>query len=343
MGVAVPIGHAHELSFFMAINVKRLGLRQYLFSTKKRMIVLIVNGGRAEMMGFSFRRYFFPLSSLIVCLLPLQEGSALTITAGAGVGYEVLSYRDSATKVIDGSVSTGDVFEQTSFTGAQYGVSGHVGVLRLSSLEPLLSVDLTQSQLKKKANDSSFTTSGTFSFLNGGLSIGTRFWMSQELSAMALVGFSQALSNSMMSKKLSLTTGEALSDVTYEVEAHKRTSIQLGMAYSILQNALLLGLDLKVGSGCFECTAPGTPKKPRAYLTRSGALTVSWMLGQGGEKSNSPSEESHFESTVPRQVPSRGNQMRQPQIPAKQPAKNPPKSSPKNKQKRPAWEDSFND
>jgi hypothetical protein len=346
------------LQIIRAIYVKSLKAGEYPCGTKGRMLALFVNEGeRALMMEFSFKSRFLPVVSFFICLATSGSANALTMSAGAGLGYEVLSYRDSSTKIVGGSVSSGDAFDQTSFTGLQYGVNGFLGLMRLNAMEPLLGVDVTQSQLKKKASDSAFTTSGTFSFLNGGISVGTRLWMSRELTAHALVGFSQALSNSMMSKKSNFTTGETLSDVTYEVAAHKRTSLQLGLAYSILQNALLLGLDLKVGSGCFDCTAPSAPKQPRAYLTRSGAFTLAWMLGDNAEKSPSELDETEFENTAPHQSPNRGapvrppqssvkppqSSVRPPQSPAKLPAKKPGKLPSKNKQKLPALEDSFND
>jgi len=231
---------------------------------------------------------------------PSLCAQAFSFTASALGGYEVLSYRDDPTKLNGGAVSAGDSFEQASYKGPQFGVSGYAGFADLDGFEPIAGIEILSSQLKKSASSEGYTTTGSFNFVNATLGLGARAWLSRSFAVNLTVGLSQALSNEMKTTKKSETDSSSLGEIDFKFKSHKRTAIQLGGAFSPGLEGLLVGLDLRLGSGCFTCSSENTPEQQRAYLTRSGSLTVAWMLGGSQVSEPKPQFNEKLKKVAPR-------------------------------------------
>ena len=242
---------------------------------------------------------------LVLVMSSFSASSAMgfSLSAGGTAGYEVLSYRDDPTKLDGGSVAEGDAYEQASFKGPQFGIAGQFGVYRLDDLEGLVGVELMKSQLTKSAESEGYSTDGKFNYLDATLGLGVRMWLGQSLSASALAGFSQSLSNDMSSIKKKTAGDESLGEVVFKIEKHKKTTLKLGIAFTPAINGLLLGLDFRLGSGCFDCSSSTTSLQSRAYLTRSGNLTVAWMMGQQNDQMISSPPIQNLKKVVPRRQP----------------------------------------
>jgi hypothetical protein len=243
----------------------------------------------------------FPISA-VLCLLtfPSFSASAFSFTASGLGGYEVLSYRDDPTKLDGGAVAAGDAFEQASYTGPQFGVNGYASFFELDGFEPIVGAEVLASRLKKSASSEGYTTEGSFNFVNGTLGVGARAWLGDSFSLNLILGFSQALSNEMKTSKKSDADSISLGEIDFKFTSHKRTSIQLGAAFAPAMEGLLVGLDLRLGSGCFTCSSVNTPEQKRAYLTRSGALTVALMLGDSKKKPTPPEFNEKLKKVAPR-------------------------------------------
>lgn len=221
-----------------------------------------------------------PVVSMSVALCP-SVSEALSFNTSLLVGYEVLSYRDDPSKLTGGSVSTGDAFDQTSFTGLAYGFAAQVGLLQTELLEPFVSVDVLNSQLKKSSESDGLATEGNHDFLQAGIGAGGRLWISPHFNVTLSVAFSRSLSDNMKTSKKETVSGQPIGEIEYKVAAHKKTAAALGLAFLPLGQGLSIGADLRLGSGCFECSAESSALQKRTYLTRSGALSVAWHLGDG--------------------------------------------------------------
>lgn len=204
---------------------------------------------------------------------------ALNFSVGPLAGYEVLSYRDSPTKLDGGAVQSGDAFEQTSFTGVQAGLTSSIGVVKLDQLEPIVNIDVLMSRLKKSAESEGIKSEGAFNFTHAGLGLGARWWLGSTLSASLTMQFATALSNTMTTTKTVVSDNSKLGTVDYEVSKHKKTSLVASAQWLPMGEGLTVGADFRIGSGCFDCKSNTTALQNRAYLTRSGALTVGWILG----------------------------------------------------------------
>ncbi|MEN9530006.1 MAG: hypothetical protein RI932_1879 [Pseudomonadota bacterium] len=240
----------------------------------------------------------YGLTSLVVC--PSLSAEAFTFTTSALGGYEVLSYRDDPTNLTGGAVSAGDAYEQASFKGPQFGVSGYAGFATFDGIEPIAGVEILASQLKKSASSEGYTTEGSFNFVNGSIGAGARAWLSESFSLGLVLGLSQAFSNEMKTSKKSDSGTGSIGELDFKFTSHKRTTLQLAAAFSPAAEGLLLGLDLRLGSGCFSCSSPSTPEQQRSYVTRSGALTVAWMLGGTQMKPPSPQFNEKLKKVAPR-------------------------------------------
>lgn len=216
---------------------------------------------------------------LLANLFGFERAEAFSFSAGPILGYEVLSYRESPTNLTGGAVSDGDAFDQASFKGPQAGVSSSFGVVRLDSLEPLVGVDVVFSSLSKSATAEGITTSGGFNFLHGGLNLGARWWFFPELVSSIQVQFASALQNKLYTRKNVDSSGTNLGEVRFDVSSHKKTSLLVAVNWLGLSENIALGLDLRLGSGCFDCRSETTALQHRSYLTRSGAMSLAWMIG----------------------------------------------------------------
>lgn len=246
--------------------------------------------------------------SLLTCALMFgvhDSARALTMNAAAYGGYEVLSYRDDPTKLTDGAVAAGDAYDQTSFKGPQFGIAAQLGLGLFGEFEPLLSIEVMNSILNKSASSEGYKTEGSFNFTHGTLGVGARMGLSENLSLVAMVGLSQALSNKMSVSKTGITSTDALGNIDYTIQNHKKTNLQLGVSLTPLGNGLTLGADFRVGSGCFECKSSTSANQSRAYLTRSGALSVGWMIGHQRDESlpSKGNTKPGLKRTVPRPSP----------------------------------------
>ncbi|NBO37454.1 hypothetical protein EBU99_02605 [bacterium] len=217
-------------------------------------------------------------ASILLLLSPTAYSMSLQL--GALGGYEVLSYRDDPSKLTGGAVSAGDSFEQASFVGPVYGFAGDVGLVQLGQIEALLGCSVVQSSLAKSATEEGYKTEGSFKFTHATLGVGGRFGLSKSFSLTGLMNFSTAISNTMKNSKVKIADGASVGEVNYTVDKHKKTSLQLGLAFTPASNGILVGVNLQLGSGCFDCTSNTSPLQKRSYLTRSGVLQVGWMLGQ---------------------------------------------------------------
>jgi hypothetical protein len=224
-------------------------------------------------------------SQSLAKLLPLaiafvaDSAKAFNFSVGPVFGYEVLSYRDSPTNLTGGAVSAGDAFEQASFKGPQFGVSSSIGIVRIDALEPVAGVDLVFSKLEKSASAEGITTSGGFNFLQSGVNLGARWWLFPELVSSVQVQFSTALQNKMYTRKTVESSSAQLGEVAFDLSSHKKTSLLAAIQWLGLSESIALGLDLRLGSGCFDCKSTTTALQHRTYLTRSGAVSMSLMLG----------------------------------------------------------------
>lgn len=224
-------------------------------------------------------------------LMPLNA-LALNISTALLGGYEVLSYRDDPTKLDGGSVSAGDAFDQTSFTGPSFGLSSQIGVFKTALVEPFVAIDVLSSQLAKSAVSDGISSEGNFNFLHAGFGLGGRFWLSRSFNVTAAIGFARSLSDQMKTSKKDSISGQSLGAIDYKTSGHKKTSAQLGVSFLPLGSGLMLGAEARVGSGCFECSAESSALQKRAYLTRSGAVSVAWLFG---ESQNEPSNNQFLE------------------------------------------------
>lgn len=223
---------------------------------------------------------WFSVVSMSVVLCP-SVGEALSFNPSLLVGYEVLSYRDDPSKLNGGSVSVGDAYDQTSFTGLAYGLSAQMGLFQTDLLEPFLSVDVINSQLKKAAESDGISSEGNHDFLQAGIGGGGRLWISPHFNVTLSVAFSRSLSDKLKTSKKETASGKPIGEVEYKVAAHKKTAAALGLAFLPMGQGLSIGADLRLGSGCFECSAESSALQKRNYLTRSGAVSVAWHLGDG--------------------------------------------------------------
>lgn len=212
---------------------------------------------------------------------------ALSVSAALLGGYEVLSYRDDPTKLDGGSVSVGDAFDQTSFTGPAFGLGTQIGIFQTEYFEPVVALDVTSSQLSKSAIADGISSEGSFNFLHAGLGLGGRLWFSRSFHITVTVNFSRSLSDQMKTSKKETGSGQSLGQIDFKTSAHKKTSAQLGLAFLPLGSGLMLGAEARLGSGCFECSSESSALQKRAYLTRSGALSVAWMFDGGSESQSS--------------------------------------------------------
>lgn len=261
---------------------------------------------------------------IFICVfLPVSNVHAMSFNAGATAGYEVLSYRESAEQLTGGSAA-GDSFEQTSFKGLAYGLSGQMGLVRLGALEPIVGLELIHSQLQKSAESDGYTTEGKFNFTHATLAAGARFWIEESLSLNALVGMSQAVSNSMSTLRKSVASQESLGEVSYEIDSHKKNELQLGVSYKLASAGFLLGLGFRIGPGCFECKIKSSAAQSRSYLTRSGSLSVAWFTdGEKNEVAPAP-------APVKRVLPNLNNRKAPPnRTPPAYPPRTPPAKQPR--------------
>lgn len=280
------------------------------------------------------------LPALLLALLPAHAYS-FSISAGAAGGFEVMSYRDSPTDLTGGAVQAGDAFEQKSYTGAQVGVVSTVGIVRLAALEPIVGVDILHSKLKKSAVEDGFDTTGVFDFTHASLGLGARWWFGPLLAAGAQLQFSTSLGNKMVNQKKTIADGASLGEVNFTLSGHKKTSILLGLNLFPLDNGLSVGLDVKLGSGCFDCSSSTTALQHRSYLTRSGAITLAWNFAdeRGEEDSGArngsrvrPRVDEKYESDFPSESLNKNNPPRK-TLPNRQPANKQPPNRKKQEQR----------
>ncbi|MEY2987686.1 MAG: hypothetical protein RJB13_1207 [Pseudomonadota bacterium] len=231
----------------------------------------------------------YSFAGIIAFSVVPKNAFALSLSANILAGYEVLSYRDDPTKLNSGSVSVGDAFDQKSFTGPAYGLGAQVGVMRLDLIEPFINIDVMNSQLSKNAVSDGIASDGTFTFLHAGLGLGGRFWLGRSLNLTVAVNFSQSLSDKMKTLKKESSSGQSLGEFESKTTEHKKTAAQLGVSFLPFGSGLQVGAEARIGSGCFQCTTENDVVQKRAYLTRSGAVSVAWLFGQNST-SNSESE-----------------------------------------------------
>ncbi|MEN9809702.1 MAG: hypothetical protein RLZZ488_1269 [Pseudomonadota bacterium] len=275
---------------------------------------------------------FLPV--LLLTLLPAHAYS-FSLSAGAAGGFEVMSYRDSPTDLTGGAVQAGDAFEQKSYTGAQVGVVSTVGIVRIDALEPIVGVDILHSKLKKSAVEDGFDTTGVFDFTHASLGLGARWWLGPVFAAGAQLQFSTAFGNKMINQKKVVADGASLGEVNFNLSGHKKTSLLLGFNVFPLDNGLSIGVDFKLGSGCFDCSSSTTALQHRSYLTRSGALTLAWnfaderaddRLDENGRKRNGSRVRPRDDEKYDADFPSESVNKNYP------PKKTPPNRQPANKQ-----------
>ena len=280
------------------------------------------------------------LPALLLALLPAHAYS-FSLSAGAAGGFEVMSYRDSPTDLAGGAVQAGDAFEQKSYAGALAGIVSTVGIVRIDSLEPIVGVDIIHSKLKKSAVEDGFDTSGVFDFTHASIGLGARWWLGPVLAAGAQLQFSTALGNKMVNQKKTVADGASLGEVTFNLSGHKKTSILLGLNLFPLDNGLSIGVDLKLGSGCFDCTSSTTALQHRSYLTRSGAITLAWNFAdeRGEEDSGTrngsrvrPRFDEKYESDFPSESLNKNNPPKK-TLPNRQPANKQPANKKKQEQR----------
>jgi hypothetical protein len=227
---------------------------------------------------------------------------AMSFNAGAAAGYEVLSYKESVQELTGGSAA-GDTYEQTSFTGLSFGVGGQLGLLRLGALEPLAGLDIMHSQLKKAVDGDGYKTEGAFNFTHATVSVGARYWLDDSLSLSALAGMSQAVSNSMTVQRTSTSNQESLEETSFEISGHKKNELILIGALNPTNSPLMFMLGFRIGPGCFDCKAKSSEAKSRTYLTRSGGLSVAWLIDNDSDDDLERSDEDiHQTRNIQRQV-----------------------------------------
>ena len=218
--------------------------------------------------------------TLIALMLVSQNALGFNISTALLGCYEVLSYRDDPTKLDGGSVSIGDAFDQTSYTGASFGLGTQVGIFKIEHIEPFVAIDLLSSQLSKSAVSDGISSEGDFSFINTGLGLGGRLWLGRSLNVTAAIGFSRSVSDQMSTSKKDSGSGQSLGEIEYSTSGHKKTSAHLGLSFLPSGSGLMLGVEARIGSGCFECSSKSSALQKRAYLTRAGAVSVAWLFGE---------------------------------------------------------------